>query len=261
MAKTKELVKSKNGNSPARFQARPDDVVLGGAVGAADMALPFLTILQGLSGPLKKDSSTYTKGAAIGDIFLSVLNRKWDGDEGVEIIPCHYTRAYCERDPNVVTGPPINTYAADDPLVLNTPRGEKGKLIMPNGHELQETAFHAVLVDVDGRWTRAVFPMRSTALKVSKTLNNQVMLFEVEDGHGGTQQGARWAKRWRLTSGTATGGGNSWAVPVLTMGDWVDQVTYDIGREWAKAAGKLTNLAATEAAQAAKAAEDGIDEF
>jgi hypothetical protein len=257
MAKTKDLVKTKNGNQPpARFQARPDDVVLGGAVGAADMALPFLTILQGLSGPLKKDSSTYTKGAAIGDIFLSVLNRKWDGDEGVEIIPCHYTRAYCERDPNVVTGPPINTYAADDPLVLNTPRGEKGKLIMPNGHELQETAFHAVLVDVDGKLMRAVFPMRSTALKVSKAMNNTVMAFE-DNG----EQLPRWSKRWKLTSGTATGGGNSWAVPVLASLDWVDQATYDLCREWAKAAGKLTNLAATEAAQAAKAAEDGIDEF
>ena len=37
---------------------------------SADMALPFLQILQGLSGPLKKDSSNYVKGAAIGDIYL-----------------------------------------------------------------------------------------------------------------------------------------------------------------------------------------------
>jgi len=257
MAKTKEIVTKSSNSPPARFNRQADDVALGGTVGAADMALPFLQILQGLSGPLKKDSPSYIKGAAIGDIYLSVLGLRWDGDEGVEIIPCHYTRAYCERDPAIVTGPPINTYAADDPLVLNTPRGDKGKLIMENGHELQETAFHAVLVDVDGKWTRAVFPMRSTALKVSKNMNNHVMAFEDEKG----EQLARWSKRWHLTSGTATGGGNSWAVPVLTMGDWVDQATYDMGREWAKAAGKLTNLAATEAAQAAKAAEEGSDEF
>jgi hypothetical protein len=248
MAKTKELVKSKNGNSPARFQARPDDVVLGGAVGAADMALPFLTILQGLSGPLKKDNPNYIKGASIGDIYLSVLGKKWDGDEGVEIVLCHYSRAFCERDPDNQTGPALNTYAPDDLIVLNTPRGDKGKMIMDNGHELQETAFHAVLVKDNGKWIKAVMPMRSTAIKVSKRLNNQVMEFADENG----EQVARWAKSWKLTSGTGTGGGNSWAVPVMELQGWVDQATYDEAREWAIAAGKMTNLAASEAAQETK---------
>ena len=252
MAKGKEVALKKNGNNPpAMFETRADDVAIGGKVSAADMALPFLTILQGLSGPLKKDSPNYIKGAGIGDIYLSVLNKKWDGDEGVEVVLCHYSRAYCERDPDIVTGPPINTYSPDDALVLNTPRGDKGKLIMENGHELQETAFHAVLVKVDGKWTRAVMPMRSTALKVSKRLNNQVMLLEIPDGRGGTQLAPRWSKSWQLTSGTAAGGGNSWAVPVMEMLGWVNQETYDMARDWAIAAGKLTNLAASEAAQEA----------
>jgi len=261
MAKGKEVAVKNGNHAPALFETRADDAALGGAITASDMALPFLTVLQGLSGPLKKDSPSYIKGAAIGDIYLSVLGKRWDGDEGVEIVLCHYSRAYCERDPNIVTGPPLNTYAPDDPLVLNTPRGDKGKLIMENGHELQETAFHAVLVKVDGKWTRAVFPMRSTSLKVSKRLNNQVMALEVPDGRGGMQMAARWAQRWKMTSGTSTGGGNSWAVPVVVPLGWVDQETYNIGREWAIAAGKLTNLAATEAAQAAKASEEGTDEF
>lgn len=251
MAKGNKEVALKKDTPPARFEARAGDAEIGGKITAADMALPFLTILQGLSGPLKKDSPNYIKGAAIGDIYLSVLNRRWDGDEGVEVVLCHYSRAYCERDPDIVTGPPINTYSPDDAIVLNTPRGEKGKMILPNGNELQETAFHAVLVKDNGKWVRAVMPMRSTSLKVSKRLNNQVMAFE-DNG----EQAARWSKSWKLTSGTGTGGGNSWAVPVMELLDWVDQETYDLARDWAITAGRLTNLAATEAAQAAKTGDN-----
>jgi hypothetical protein len=259
MAKSKEVALKKEA-PPARFEARAGDAEIGGKITAADMALPFLTILQGLSGPLKKDSPNYIKGAAIGDIYLSVLNKHWDGDEGVEIILCHYSRAYCERDPDIVTGPPINTYSPDDAIVLNTPRGDKGKMILPNGNELQETAFHAVLVNDNGKWVRAVMPMRSTSLKVSKRLNHEVMAFA--DEVTGEQQ-ARWSRRWKLTSGTGTGGGNSWAVPVMTLlhtkeGErlWVDQETYDLARDWAITAGRLTNLANTEAAQAAKTGDN-----
>jgi len=261
----KSVVK-KNGNGkppPAVYETSDDDVAIGGAVTSADMALPWLNVLHGTSGQMKKDNPNFLKGAAIGDIGLTVLNRFWSGDEGVEIVLCHYTRAFCERDPDVLTGPPINTYAATDPIVLNTPRGEKGRLILPNGHELQETAFHAVLVNVDGRWTRAVMPLRSTALKKSKELNNSVMSFEISDGKGGTKLAARWVQRWLMTTATATGGGNTWPTPVfknIKNADGtvaiVDQPTYNIAKQWAIAAGGLTNLANVEAAAQEGKVED-----
>jgi hypothetical protein len=37
---------------------------------------------------------------------------------------------------------------------------------------------------------------------------------------------------------------------------WVDQETYDLARDWAITAGRLTNLANTEAAQAAKTGDN-----
>ena len=191
--------------------------------------------------------------------ILSVLNRVWEGDTGVEIIPCHYSRVFCERDPNVVTGPPINTYMPEDKIVLDTPRGEKGVMTLPNGNVLQETAFHSILVNVDGKWQPAVMPLRSTALTISKQWTNKILNYEVKD-NGVEVQASRWERIWKLTTGTKTGGGNSWAVPVFTPIKDVDPELYDTARKWAIAAGRMSNLAATEAAQEAKA-ETSDDAF
>jgi len=224
------------------------DAQLGGKLGAADLALPFVKVLQGLSSQLKRDKPDFIKGAAIGDICLTVLNRLWPGDEGVDIIFCHYSRVFCEWKPDF--GGLAGVYAPEDPIVLSTPAGEKGRRFLPNGNELIETAYHAILIDVDGNWMRAVMPLKSTMLKISKRMNNILSAFELPNKAGELVPAPRWSRIFRMTTGTATGGGNDWAVPKFDVLDGhVDRSTYVVAKAWAVAADKQTNFAASEAAQ------------
>jgi hypothetical protein len=246
---TKELLVVDTGDLTEFVGDFADDTKLGGKVGAADLALPFVKVLQGLSGQLKREKPEYIKGAAIGDICLTVLNRLWPGDEGVEIVFCHYTRVFVEWRPLEAGGGILGVYAPEDKIVGTTTRGEKGVLLLPNGNALVETAYHAVLVKVDGRWVTAVMPLKSTMLKISRKMNNTLTTYEIEDALGKRFQAPRWARIFRMTTGTATGGGNDWAVPMFTALARVDKETYLIAREWAIAANKSTNFASAEAAQ------------
>lgn len=230
-----------------------DDVALGGKVSAADLSLPFLRILQGLSPQLNRDHPSYIKGAAAGDICLTVLNRFWERDEGVTMVFCHYSRVFVEWRPQEMGGGMVNIYGPEDKIINTAERGEKGARLMENGNALVETAYHAVLVDVDGKWVQAVMPLKSTMLKISKRMNNLLTSLEVKDSNGNFVQAPRWVKKFTMTTTNETRLGNTWAVPVFTPQDgFVDRDTYAIAKEWAIAANKNSDFAKADAAQAAK---------
>jgi len=246
---TKELLVVDTGDLTEFVGDFADDTKLGGKVGAADLSLPFLRILQGLSPQLNRANPGFIKGASTGDIALTVYDRAWPGDEGVEIIFCHYTRVFVEWRPVEAGGGILGVYAPEDKIVGTATRGEKGALLLPNGNALVETAYHAVLVKVDGKWVTAVMPLKSTMLKISRKLNNALTTYEVEDALGKRVQAPRWVRVFKMTTTSETRGGNTWAVPVFAPIERVDKETYLIAREWAIAANKSTNFASAEAAQ------------
>jgi hypothetical protein len=163
---------------------------------------------------------------------------------------CHYSRVFVEWRPLDAGGGIVNTYTPEDKLVLSTPRGEKGALLLPNGNTLIETAYHAVLVDVDGRWVQAVMPLKSTMLKISRKMNNMLTSFELPDRPGVVAP--RWVQKFKMTTGTAAGGGNDWAVPVFEPAGLIDRETYLLAKQWAIGAGGATNFAVSEEAQEPK---------
>ena len=55
-------------------------------------------------------------------------------------------------------------------------KGDKGRDVMPNGNELQNTAQHYVLLlKEDGGYEQAVISMKSTQLKKSRRWNSMMM--------------------------------------------------------------------------------------
>lgn len=231
------------------------DVKLGGAVSAADLSLPFLRVLQGLSPQLNRDNPAYLKGATAGDIALTVLDRYWERDDGVIVVFCHYTRVFVEWRPPEMGGGLINVYKAEDPIVGSAQRGDKGTLLLENGNSLVETAYHAVLVEVDGKWVQAVMPLKSTMLKISKKLNNVLTSLEVSDGKGNFLQAPRWYMKFKMTTTNETRMGNTWAVPSFEKAGPVDADTYRQAKAWAIAANKSSNFAQADAAQTPKKSE------
>ena len=77
-----------------------------------DLALPFLKILGQLSPEVNKRDGKYVEGAEPGMIYNSVTGEIFNGDKGVNIIPCYYKLEYVEwRDRGKDgSGAPVNIY-------------------------------------------------------------------------------------------------------------------------------------------------------
>ena len=61
-----------------------------------DFALPFLRVLGQLSPETNKRDAKYVEGAEPGMIFNTVTKQLYDGEKGVDVIPCYYKREYVE---------------------------------------------------------------------------------------------------------------------------------------------------------------------
>ena len=61
-----------------------------GNIGQEDLALPFLKIMGQLSPEVNKKDGKYVKGAEPGMIFNSVTSELFDGEKGINVVPCYY---------------------------------------------------------------------------------------------------------------------------------------------------------------------------
>jgi hypothetical protein len=137
-----------------------------------DYALPFLRVLGQLSPECNKRDAKYVDGAEPGMIFNTVTKQLYDGEAGVNIIPCYYKREYVEwSDRGEGTSAPIAIHAVDSGIIKDTTRDASYKDRLPNGNYLENTASYFVLID-DG--TSALISMKSTQLKVSRSWNSMM---------------------------------------------------------------------------------------
>lgn len=130
-------------------------------------ATPFLVVLQDLSPQVKSKMPGYIKGAEPGMIFDTVSQKFYPN---VRVIPCHYSQAVIEWIPRDKGGGFVAAHSVTDgaKLLAQAVR-EKSKNVLPNGHELQLTAQHFVLLlNEDGTATGALIAMKSTQLKYSR---------------------------------------------------------------------------------------------
>lgn len=134
-------------------------------------AIPFLTILQSMSPQCKKSDGAYIKGAEEGMLYNTVSNDLFDSEEGTEIIPCAFTRTFVEWNTREAGGGFVAEHdvVAGKSLITSARRDDKGRDILPNKHQLNDTRNHYVLVkDADGNWQPALITMTSTQIRASK---------------------------------------------------------------------------------------------
>lgn len=134
---------------------------------AESFAIPFLSILQSGSPEVKKSDGAYIKGAEEGMLINSVTKDLF-GEEGVEVIPCYYSHRFIEWGLREQGGGFFGEYVPNDPIVGTTTRDDKGRNILPNGHQLVDTRNHYVLIRHNGMLTPALMSLSSSQLKVSK---------------------------------------------------------------------------------------------
>ena len=143
-------------------------------IGAEQMQIPFVRILQALSPQLNKEKPDYIKGASQGDIFNTVTGEIYPEETGVTVIPVAFEMKYLEFVPRSQGGGLVAEIPASSPDLNNTYR-EGPAEILPSGNELVRCHQHLVMVydPETGECTPAVLDMKKTQLKVSKKWNAQ----------------------------------------------------------------------------------------
>ena len=83
-----------------------------------DYALPFLRILGQLSPQCNKRDSKYVDGAEPGMIYNTVTSELYDGEKGINLIPCYYKREFVEwTDRGEGTAAPVAIHPVSSPVV------------------------------------------------------------------------------------------------------------------------------------------------
>jgi hypothetical protein len=184
----------------------------GAAFDSSEMQIPFLRVLQALSPQLNKKKAEYIEGASSGDMYNTVTNDYFDGEEGVVVIPCFQTTKYLEFTPREQGGGFRGEIPASDPILKRTERAGS-KEMLPNGNELVKSDQHYSLVVLpDGSFQPVVIDMKSTQLKVSRRWKTQIAMQKVP--HPKTGQLVTppvFATQWKLTTIEESNDQGSWS--------------------------------------------------
>lgn len=151
-------------------------------VGADDLSIPFLVILQDGSPEVKKTHPDYAtkgiKGAMAGHIMNTLTKQIYnpnignppayvDGDR-VTFVPCFYQKLWVEwKDRQKGAGGIVKSHP-DDRLLQNTRKNDKGQDVLPNGNILSTTAYFFGFIIHNEESIRCVLGLTSTQLKKAR---------------------------------------------------------------------------------------------
>ena len=158
------------------------------AMGARDLAIPRLSVLQALSPVCTKGDPSYIKDAEVGEIFDNIQGKRWSGETGIIVIPVTYRSTYLEWKPRKLGGGFVGDQGSDPEILKDAEKNEFGALILPSGNELILTAeYFCVMIDPETNIPRqVVISMSKTQFKKAKMLNSMIsnLMIPRPDGKG-----------------------------------------------------------------------------
>ena len=179
-------------------------------IGADDMQIPFLRILQPLSPQLLKTDSKFIKGASAGDIFNTVTGQYWEADTGLTVLMCAYTTKFLEFQLRESGGGFMGELSADDPDIRKTERNGATEML-PSGNELVRSAQFLVLgVEDTGATTQMICDMKKTQMKIAKQWNTRRAGLKISHPTKGMFNPPMWAVPWKLTTVQESNDKGSW---------------------------------------------------
>lgn len=180
-------------------------------------AIPFLQILQKMSPQVDEAEESYVEGARPGMFFNTVTEDLYDGTrDGVLVIPCHYERVFLEWIPRNDGGGLVAEHQPEDgvKLMQETTRDEYNRDILPNGHELQDTRVHYVLLlHEDGGYEPAVISLSRTGIKPSKKWMSLMQGIKLPRKEGGVFTPPMFSHVYRLRAQIRSNDQGTWYVP------------------------------------------------
>lgn len=181
-------------------------------VGKDDLAIPFLVILQSGSPQCKRSDGAFIEGAAEGMLFNTVTKELIDPlKDEVVIVACAYDRNFVEWKLRENGGGFVKQHPADPALMLGTTRDEKGRDILDNGNQLNDTrSFYVLMMVGAGSVPQPAFiTMTSTQIKKSKQWLMQQNLLKLQ-GPNGAYTPPMFASMWRVTTVPESNDKGSW---------------------------------------------------
>jgi hypothetical protein len=167
-------------------------------------------------------------------LYLTVIEDIFDGREvGLRIVPCYYERLLVEWIQRDQGGGLVASYEATDPIKDKVTVNEKNQSILPNGHQLMDTAYWYCLVNANEVWHQCVVPFKSTALKISRKWNSDIATTYIP----GTQKLApRFLYSYILSSIKEQKDQYVWSSPKVVQDVMVTKEVYDAAKAYAQIA-------------------------
>jgi hypothetical protein len=196
------------------------------------LALPILKLLQNSSGEAQKRNQNYVEGAEPGMLLNTVTKRLYNGDTGINVIPCYYKLEYQEwADFGTGSGRPEQIYADDSDIISKTTK-DGGKDRLSNGNYILTVHQNYVIIVGDDAVETALISMSSSQGKISRKWQSLQMSQTVTDATG-TFTPASFSHIYNLSSVLNTGKGNQWyGYAVKTVGPVTDPSLYQRAKDF-----------------------------
>jgi hypothetical protein len=146
-------------------------------MGKEDVAIPRLAILQSLSPMCVKGQATYNKDAKPGDIYNSVMDKMYDGEQGIEVVLCAYQRNYIQWRLRTKGGGFIKDWGHDGKCLELTTPDSKGANIVNDDPESEIVAtaeYFGMIVDAEGLPEYVIIDLAKSQMKHARFLNAKI---------------------------------------------------------------------------------------
>lgn len=219
-------------------------------IGIDDLAIPFITVLQAGSPQVKRGDQRI-EDASEGDIFNTVTNEVFNGEEGIFVIPCSYKKAWVEWVPRENGGGFVKQHDTDD-ILTETTKDTKGRDIMPNGNVIVPTAYHYVLVinPLTLDYSEGVLSLTSTQLKKSRKWNSLMSSLKLTRQDGSKFTPPMFGFIYHLKTKTESNELGSWSGWDISLHSQVNTMdVYNAAKKFAADVAKGIKIAAPQTLQ------------
>ena len=182
-----------------------DDMFADGGEGAAfdasELMIPYVRLAQQMSPQINKKDAKFIEGLSSGDMYNTLTNAIYDGEDGLNVVPCYVTTKYAEFVTRENGGGFVQELDASDPVINQTTKD--GTMdILPSGNQLVKSdEYYCLIVGDDGGWEPAVVDFKVTAMKVSKRWKTQIAMNKAKNPKTGQMQILPiFSTVWKLTT-------------------------------------------------------------
>ena len=149
------------------------------------LAPPILKLLQNGSAEAQKRNQKYVEGAEPGMFLNTVTKQVYDGDKGIQVIPCYYNLEYQEwADYGTGSGRPEMIYPDTSDILEKTTKGADGKDRLQNGNYILTVGQHFVIILGPKSSETAMISMSSSQGKVSRKWNSMMKSITFDGKNG-----------------------------------------------------------------------------